>query len=376
MRSEPQTKARPGLALIFFAIVFAVLLLVHRAGDSHYDFGVFYYAARMVNAGAGSQLYDLSAQHAWQAALGRPASQLFYYPPYSLLPFLPLAVLPIAWAYAAWTALSLALLAWNVKVLAVYAQAESSNWPWLLALAFMPVATCLAHGQLSLVVLTGFVLTHAALVRGKPFAAGLLLTLAAFKFQLVAGFVAVLFLRRKWTALAGLLCGAAALLAISLLIGGTQVLAGYGAFVIRSEGGVGSEPENMANWRGLATLFTAHPLAVVLVLSLATVLWAARAWTSLDRGFSAAMLATLLTSYHANPQDLLLCMVPFCFCLKEGMIPVRRAELVVCLVLLAPMALAAARLPYALLALPIAGAVGLLGVQRATRREAPLAQSS
>jgi hypothetical protein len=347
-----------GFALpLFFAVTFEVLLIVHRMGDAHYDFGVFYYAAHMVNGGAGSQLYDLASQYAWQARFHRPPSQLFYYPPFALLPFMPLAWLPIGWAYAVWTAFSLALLAFNVKLLASYAQAAGSDWPWLAALAFMPVSTSLAHGQLSLVALTGFVLAWESWRHGRRFSGGLLLTLAAFKFQLIAGFLAVLVAQRKWKELAGVLCGGTLLLAVSMAIAGPHALGHYVAFVRQVESGVGSEPQNMANWRGMSTLFGLDNLAVVVMLTATALLWAVRAWTNLDRGISVALLASTLASYHMNPQDLSVCLVPFFLCWKQGILPAARVPAAAAVVLLVPMILAAVHLPWACMALLLAAAL-------------------
>ena len=355
----PRGRALP----LFFAVTFAVLLAVHQIGDARYDFGVFYYAAHMVNGGAGGQLYNLAAQHMWQARFHRPPNLLFYYPPFALLPFLPLAWLPIGWAYAVWTAVSLALLALDVRLLASYAGAAASDWPWLTALAFMPVSTSLAHGQLSLVALTGFVLAWSAWRRGRSFAGGLLLALAGFKFQLIAGFLAVLVVRRKWKELAGLACGAALELVVSLAMAGPRTILDYGAFVRQAEGGVGSEPTNMASWRGIAALLGMDHPAIVLTLTAAAVLWAARSWTNLDRGVSASVLASILAGYHVNPQDLALCLVPFILCCKQGLLPAAHQRAAALAALLAPMLLAAVHLPYALMGLLLAAALTAIGLR-------------
>lgn len=364
----PRGRALP----LFFAATFAVLLVVHRAGDARYDFGVFYYAAHMVNGGAGGQLYNLATQHVWQARFHRPPNLLYYYPPFALIPFLPLAWLPIGWAYAAWTAFSLALLAFNVWLLASYAEAGASDWPWLAALMFMPVSAGLAHGQLSILALTGFVLAWEAWRRGRSFRGGLLLMLAAFKFQLIMGFVVVLVARRKWKELAGVICGAALLLGVSMALAGPHALAHYISFVLQAEGGVGSEPENMANWRGMAALFGLDSFAVVLMLTATAFLWAARAWTNLDRGVSVALLASMLASYHMNPQDLSLCLVPFFLCWKQGLLPAARVPAVAGVALMAPMLLAAMHLHYAWAALLLAAALVAAGwPNRAQPNEAP-----
>jgi hypothetical protein len=80
--------------------------------------------------------------------------------------------------------------------------------------------------------------------------------------------------RRTWKELAGVLCGGTLLLAVSMAIAGPHVLGHYVAFVRQVEGGVGSEPQNMANWRGMSALFWLDNLAVVVMLTATALLWA------------------------------------------------------------------------------------------------------
>jgi len=118
---------------------------------------------------------------------------------------------------------------------------------------------------------------------------------------------------------------------------------------------------------GLAALFGQHHVALLLALSVVTILWAAWAWVDLDRGFSAAILATMLVSYHFNPQDLSLCLVPFFLSRKAGILPGRRLPMFAFLALFAPTGLAAIGAPFALLAVLLAAALWWLG-KNALRR--------
>ncbi len=181
------------------------------------------------------------------------------------------------------------------------------------------------------------------------------------KFQLVIGFVLVLLLKRKWRELGGFAIGSAILLALSILITGIPSLMAYPRFLQHSEGGIGSEPGNMANWRGLLSLFGPDHIAWLLVLSILTVFYAAWAWRSLDRGFSAAVLATMLVSSHFNPQDLSLSLLPFFLAAKAGILPPSRIPLCAFFVLFAPMGLAAVGVSYAWLAILLAAALGWIG---------------
>lgn len=353
------SRAQAGL-WFFLLFALAVVVAIHQAARAHYDFGTFYYAAHMVTGGARHQLYDLSAQRAWQARYHRPATQLFYYPPLAVVPYLLVIWLPMLPAFVLWTALSLLVLLACVRTLARLAGVEYGNWPLLLSLAFLPTAACLAHGQVSVLILAVYVATYLLWRDGRRFLGGLVLSVATLKFQLVVGFVAVLLLRRKWREVGGFACGAAVCAGLSLWIIGIRALMAYPAFVRQSEGGVGSEPRNMANWRGLIGLVAHHPLAWVVVLSAVTVVWAARAWANLEIGFSAALLAALLTSYHMNPQDLTLAIIPFFLCRRSGAMPARWLVPMAIATVLAPVVLMACGAPFALLAILVAAALGIL----------------
>ncbi len=353
-------RAQAGL-WFFLAFALVVVVAIHQAAQAHYDFGTFYYAAHMVTGGARHWLYDRGAQRTWQAHYHRPASQLFYYPPVTVVPYLLVSWLPMLPAFVLWTVFSLLLLVACVRTLARLAGVEYGNWPVLLSLAFLPTAACLAHGQVSVLILAVYVATYLLWRDGRRFLGGLVLSIATIKFQLVAGFVAALLLRRKWRELGGFACGALACAGLSAWMTGTRALMAYPAFVRQSEGGVGSEPRNMANWRGLIGLVAHHPLAWVVVLSVVTVVWAARAWANLEIGFSAALLAALLTSYHMNPQDLTLALMPFFLCRRAGAMPARWMIPVALTMVLAPVVLMACGAPFAWLALLVTAALGMVG---------------
>ena len=157
-----------------------------------------------------------------------------------LVPFVPLALLPLPLAFAVWTILSLALLVWSVRYLANHVGLRYANWPILLSLAFMPVASNLGNGQLSLIVLGAYVLTYSLWRKGRLFLGGLVLAITDFKFQLVVGFFAILLIRRKWHQVLGFLSGSAVFATVSVLTTGLPTLLRYPRFVRQTEGGLGS----------------------------------------------------------------------------------------------------------------------------------------
>jgi hypothetical protein len=329
-RQEP-VRVTAGL-LVFLLFVIVAITVVHMSEEQHYDFGVFYYAARMVWDGERTSLYDLDAQRATQIRYKRPPEFLFYNPPFVLVPLLPLAALPIRWAFVGWTAASIGMLVAAVRYLARRSNLNYGNWPILMSLVFMPVASGLGHGQFSFVVFAGYAASLALWSKERRFAGGVALSFGLFKPQLVAGFLCVLLLRRKWRELLGFAAGGMFAGLVSVALVGPSAMMRYPRFLAECEAGVGVDPLKMANLRGLMTLLGLGGYPVLLAaLSLAAIVLAARMWrcgrsargpargpaadqgvcpTGLDAGFSAATLATMLVSYHFNPQDLVLILIP------------------------------------------------------------------
>ncbi|MGB9147089.1 MAG: glycosyltransferase family 87 protein [Acidobacteriaceae bacterium] len=321
-------KLRISRGLLFFLLVaLAVVVVVFRETEANpaspltSDFEVFYYASHMLTDGARHALYDLSAQHVFQARFARPHAGLFYYPAAVLVPYLLLCWLPLLPAFAAWTALQLALLVADVRLLVRFAGVDHGDWPILLALAFAPTASSLILGQTSILILTLYVAVYALWRRGWRWAGGVVLGLATLKFQLIAGFVVVLLLRRKWREFGGACLGAAVIAVVSVLLTGVRALAAYPSLVRFGDSGFSSIPDKMACWRGLISLSGGHHLGWVVWLSALTIGWAAWTWTSLDVGFSVALLASMLVSFHFNPQDLCLFLIPFFLIRRARLLP-------------------------------------------------------
>jgi hypothetical protein len=343
-----------GKLLLVLSFVLVGVTIAHQIGDAHFDFGIFYYAAHMVFDGARHALYDLPTQHAFQDQFHRAANLPFRNPPFVLIPFLGIAKLPIEVAFIIWTAISLALFFLSVRALARHAGLRYGNWPILLSLVFAPVAWTLGHGQFSLLVLAAYVLTYSLWRRGRFFLGGLALSVATFKFQLVVGFVAVLLLKRKWREVLGFTTGSAIFLAISIAMTGIPALLSYPLFVRATEGGVGSqEPYKMASWRGLLSLVGVDHAIVVATLSIVTILFCAHLWRDLDTGFVAAILATMLVSYHFSLTDLSLFLIP-CFLSVRIGFPKKHLMPLVLSALFLPEILGAFGARYALLAIPLA----------------------
>ena len=299
---------------VFLVLLFLIVLVIPAIEHRDLDFAVFYYAARMVRDGRGGQLYDAATQAAYRARVGYPPDLMFPYPPVALVPFLPLVSIPMMAAFGVWTAANLALLTKAARMLNANLRLLTGDWPVLLALAFFPTVLCLLLGQFSIVVLFLFTVSFLAWQRGRPVLAGAILAVATIKFQLVLGLVAIVFLKREWKFIAGFCAGLIPMIATCVLLVGPKELARYPSFLknVAAHPGTHVQPSIMANLRGLLFLALRHdpPLWAAVLASAALVLWAARNWDGIESGFSIAVVVTVLVSYHSNPHDLTVLLLP------------------------------------------------------------------
>lgn len=354
-RSSPGPLRLDGALIVSLALILAIFLAIHLYLDARYDFGTFYYAAHMVLDGSRHALYDRGVQSAFQIRYHRPPDMVFRNPPFALIPILPLAKLPVAAAFTVWTAFCFMLLFVSLKILENETHLFFGNWPMMLSLVFVPVMANFLHGQFSLVVVASYAVAYACWRGGKLTLGGAVLAIATIKFQLVIGLVAVLLLKRRWRELAGFACGSVLLLLISGWMVGIPSLLSYPNFVLHGDLPI-SELPHMANWQGLLTINGIDHPALLIPLSLTTIVWAAWSWKDLDRGFAAATLAAMLVSYHLTPQDLSLALVPFYLSIKAGALPRARVPVFAFLSIVTTMAMIISHVPLAFLAIPLATA--------------------
>jgi len=313
------------------ALVVGVALSNFAARKDKLDFSQFYCAAQIVRQGLGRNLYDLRTQLAFQSRVA-PVHAFYNHPPFEALFFLPFTYLSYRAAYNLWTIAGLVLLLWAARLiesrskasLAVsqYARMHADfGLVFVLFLTFGPASTCLLIGQDSMLTLLIYTVVFVLLKREKNFWAGCVLALGLFKFQFIVPFAVILLLRRKWSALKGLTAVAIPLILISAGVSGPQVLTGYPRFLLFDktyQQVAGFEPEYMANIRGLLYLLIHRVVpgfafgVLLAALSVLALWWAARNWKDeqFDVSFSAAVIATLLASYHLYTYDLTLLLLP------------------------------------------------------------------
>jgi len=364
------------------------------------DFPDFYCAARMVAEGQGHQLYNADAQRQYQARYAARVGTLYIHPPFEAPLYLAVAWLPLPRAYWLWTFLNLTFLALAARQLT---GALPWNWPVLFALSitFVPVLLCCIQGQDSLLLLSLIVLGFTSLRRGNAFAAGCWLGFGLFKFQLILPIALVLILTQSKPARSSLVKGfvliAIALALLSAALCGWSVFLAYPEFLLhlRQQAFAGVVPQAMANFRGLMFLLfhqnQSHLfLAALFIGSVAAFVKTIAHWNrpcelqtesrldAFDLAFASTILFAVLVSYHLNPHDLSLCLLPiFLIFRRQPTRPASAAQWISLALLgilfLPPLHLWALNLgAYALVAIPI---LTLFLISSSTRRQSTTARN-
>jgi hypothetical protein len=319
MRSRTQ-------ALLIALAVAGILTLYYKrfleAGQGT-DFPHFYCAAKIVAAGLGHGLYDVSLQWQFQQRYTGRIGNFFVHPPFETLLYWPFALLPVRAAYLAWSffnLLILALVTWLVN--RSFGVPLSPNLILLLSLAFAPVSLNFIQGQDAVLLLLIFTATRIAIANDQGLAAGSLLALGLFKFQFALPAALILLAARKRGFAPSFTIVAAALVALSLAISGPSSFVAYPQLLLHLDkiplSGV--HPGNIPNLRGVLTILISAPQlrGVTLIgLSLLVFAIAIDGWrraestpSTTNLAFSNTVLAALAVSYQASPHDLTLLLIP------------------------------------------------------------------
>ncbi len=292
------------------------------------DLRAFYAAGAIIRSGHGAQLYNYEYQEQVQNALIGPrvGALPFLYPAFAALPFIPLSSMSYRAAF-------FVLLIFNILLMMLAALLLHAWLPWfqrrswLVLVAFygcvFGVSVALMQGQISFLLLAVYCGTWVLLRRGSPLLAGLLMSLALMKFQTALPVLLLFCVWKQWRFAGGFLCGAVGLAGVSLAMIGRVGAVGYWqsmsgmvaqtalhADAARSH--YGMFPVDMPNLHGL-TFGISHGaswgLVLNVVLSVGVLIFAARQRTSL----LVALPAAMLVSYHMQPHDLTLLLLPLSF---------------------------------------------------------------
>jgi len=301
------------------------------------DFPDFYCAARMVAEGNGHLLYDAAAQRQCQARYAGRVGTLYIHPPFESALYLTVSWLPLKYSYLLWFFLNLVFLAASMNRLT----RPALVWDWqalfAVSLTLVPVLLCLGQGQDSLFLLLILTLSFHDLRRGHGFGAGCWLGTGLFKFQIVLPLVLVLVLGQRKNISGPLAKGfavvAVILAGLSAAICGWPVFGEYPNFLLHlsAQPLAGIVPGAMANFRGLVDFFLHRgqpvwSVVAVSLLSAAAFMGALANWKHvppapqqdaaagsgyrLNLAFAGTMMFALLASYHLNPHDLSLLLLP------------------------------------------------------------------
>ncbi len=164
-----------------------------------YDFITFWAASHLTLGGEAAAAFDLKRIFAAEqaAVAANEGVFLWHYPPTYQLLVAPLALLPYAVAFFAFVGASIAAYVLTLRKLIDERVASGSDALFLL-IAFPGVFICAFHGQNSLYSAALFAGGLLAMERGRPYLAGFVLGLLAYKPQLGLLIPVALIAARDW----------------------------------------------------------------------------------------------------------------------------------------------------------------------------------
>lgn len=298
------------------------------------DFRPFYTGGYMIRTGHRKELCNYDAQKRFEDALV-PVDIAFMLPiihlPFEELLFLPLSFFSYRTAYWMFLVLNGALLTICIRLLRSHMSVLSTRWKWFpvfLFAGFYPVSRAAVQGQDSIIMLTLLAGALWSLDHGSEMAAGLLVGLGVFKFQIVIPIALLFMMWRRWRFCAGFAVSGATAALVSLWLVGFDGAREYAGTLLgmslhlNSRADIlhyGAIPTSMFNLRGLitavlgGTLPQSGILLVIITSSVAVLAVAARQRPSLPL----AILASSLVSYHFQSHDASILIIPLAAALSS-----------------------------------------------------------
>ncbi len=188
-------------AILAFGSVSGALYVVMRNNTLGSDFFIYYVASRQITTGRGSPYDETVGEQSQMAVLKHAAregeDQLRYvYPPYGLIPMLPLSGLPFSMAQSIWMAASI----FGIPLSLIYGFRRVSPW-FLISIFFLyPLTFGLLLGNMNmpvmciLIILAGRIPELTKENRIESILLGLLMSWATIKPQFSAFFILVFLL--------------------------------------------------------------------------------------------------------------------------------------------------------------------------------------
>jgi hypothetical protein len=230
-----------GTVLVMHLVLLGVMFATARGGRTIFgpglgaDYAQFHVAATILNSYPPSRLYDLELQdrvyHELLPRMPPEESLPFAQGPLLAVALRPLALLPYAWSYAVWLAISGGLALAGLALTLSRADSiapEDRATALLLALSFQPLLTeCWLGGQTSALGLFCVAVALRCERRGRPMAGGAALALCLYKPTVLLLALPMLIVRGRLRALAGFAAAGLGLAVASLLAIGTEGCLAY-----------------------------------------------------------------------------------------------------------------------------------------------------
>lgn len=329
-------------------------------GPTGSDFLAFWGAGQIVATGDPAAAYDLAVQERMQTATGSRGWFAFVNPPPFLFVAAPLGLLPFPVAWPLWVLITYAL--WAI----VSVQAFPRLWP--IVLTYPGALVAATHAQTGL--LTGALLVFAATTVGRrPLTAGAAVGALVVKPHLALLLPFWLAAGGRWRAFLAAGITGAALLGVSALAFGADILAAY-ATSWSASGKLMRDADadfllRMCSFYAPLRLHAGHTMAIAAaaVLALGLIAIAMLSWRRFGgdaRASGAVVLAaTALASPYLFNYDLPFLIVPTLWLVKQGRAHGFRdyEKLALVLLWLAPYATRAAALPLGVNLMPLAALV-------------------
>jgi len=310
-------------------------LIVYDASKAA-DYTAFMTGWTIVLDGRGRELYDVATQVEVQRRLLGGLSFVaglnpFNNPPHLVLPFVPLALLPLLPSYLVWSVIQFGLLIWlGWRLLTQVANGWRPAERVLMIVALLampPLEVTFLQGALSLLITVAMLEAFVALRAGRERTAAVWLVVVSLKPQVAIAIGAAVLGGRRWRVVAwglGLLAGtvivSTAVLGVGIWPAYVRFLGAYvGSFDVLSV-----QPALMWNLRGTITMLvgpasaaaqadainTAALLVWIAGIVGITAWWARREWAPASMrfqlGFALTLVLGMLLSPHLNPHDGLL----------------------------------------------------------------------
>ena len=329
-----------GLRLVVIAglVVFAAYLglwiaLIVNNGSRQADYTAFMSGWTIVLDGRGHDIYNVATQIEVQRRLLGGLSfeaglNPFNNPPHLVVPFLPLALLPLLPSYVVWGVIQLGLLAWLAwRLLTQIANDWRKSERTLLVVAMLampPLVITLLQGALSLLVTVAMLEAFIALRGGRDRAAAGWLLVASLKPQVVVAVAAAVLGMRRWRVVGWGIGLLAVTVVVATLVMGVGIWPAYARFLgdyVGSFDVLSVRPSVMWNLRGSLTMLigperaaaqadTINTIALVAwIVGLVGIAWwwSRRTWAPtsppFQLGFALTLVLGLLLSPHLNPHD-------------------------------------------------------------------------